>query len=117
MLWKANPVNFEAEGWRQSGVRMVIVSPEHQMGINGLEFIKHVVLYSCPTTFLVQLHGRFFRLSPRYACKILPKICHIPFLVQLTGINTIYDINAEHRVSGMCCANAALALIIVQLHF
>lgn len=86
MLWKVNPVNFEAEEWRKSGVRVVIVSPEHQMSINGLEFIKHVVLYSCPTTFLVQLHGRFFRMSPRYACMFPPKNCHIPLLMQLTSI-------------------------------
>ena len=69
MLKRANPSQYDTlAAWHESGVRVVIMSPQHQMGINGLEFIKHVVLYSCPATFLIQLHGRFSRLSTRQVC-------------------------------------------------
>lgn len=45
------------------GKQFVICSPAVQVGVNGLDSIKHLILYSIPTSLLPQLIARFDRPS------------------------------------------------------
>lgn len=64
MLHGLDPNNFAtAQEWFNNGVRVVLCTPAMQTGVNGLDMIKDLVLYSVPKKQLPQLVARFDRPS------------------------------------------------------
>ena len=66
LLCVANPGMFASlQAWKEDGVRVVIITPRASVGVDGLQFIKHLVLYTPPHSSLRQLFGRFDRPASR----------------------------------------------------
>ena len=68
LLRVANPENntfYSLQAWKEDGVRVVIITPRASVGVDGLQFIKHLVLYTPPHSSLRQLFGRFDRPASR----------------------------------------------------
>lgn len=63
LLRKANPQDpmFSSSDYSTKGVRVIILTKALSFGVDGLQFIKHLILYSPPSGPYRQLCGRFVR--------------------------------------------------------
>ena len=69
VLHAANPKDPQfstPNDWLTTGVRIVMFSKSASIGVNGLQFIENLVLWSPPSGSLEQLYGRFKRPAARY---------------------------------------------------
>ena len=68
VLRSANPHDEQfrsPDDWWSRGVRVVLLSRKGSVGVDGLQFIDHLVLWSPPRGSLRQLYGRFWRVADR----------------------------------------------------
>lgn len=67
LLQEANPEDprFSNSDYSTEGVRVIILTKALSVGVDGLQFIKHLILYSPPSGAYRQLCGRFVRPASR----------------------------------------------------